>query len=131
MNLTSRTRALFAVLSLLVLGAAIGIALDRTFRTHEGLAVRQLRAVREDPLGQIEKTVDLRPEQRERIAAVLARRQPELDSIWTQTHQRLQATVASVIDEIAAELDPEQAEDFRAAATRMHGPRPELHLPLH
>jgi hypothetical protein len=65
--------------------------------------------------------VDLRPEQRERVAAILAAHQDEVDAAWQEAHDRIMATVGSVISDIAAELDPQQTEQFRELVEEMHG----------
>jgi hypothetical protein len=116
----SGLRTALAAVSLLVLGAVGGIAGDRHLAGRGSHATLPLSAVHHDPVGTIDRAIQLRPEQRTRIEAIFARRQPAIDAVWHHTHEQLQATVDSVVDEIAHELDPDQAERFRALADELH-----------
>jgi hypothetical protein len=117
-------RTLIAIASLLVLGAVAGVAVDRIIQTHSRSGAIQLEHVSRDPLGAIDSALDLRPEQRTRVAAILETRQADIDRVWVETHVRLRAAIDSVVDEISAELDPDQAERFRKLADELHsGPR--------
>ena len=110
-----------AVISLLAIGAALGVTFDRLHHRSGNRHMAVMQEVQKDPLAAIDRAVGLRPEQRERVAAVLARRQDVIDGVWRDTHIRLQATIDSVVNEIAAVLDPDQAQKFRAAARELHG----------
>jgi len=116
----AQSRTALAAASLFVLGAAAGITVDRVMHRRPHMAVVRLQDVSDDPLGAIERVITLRPEQRTRIAAILATRQDELDAVWHDTHTRLLAVLDSVIEEIAAVLDADQAERFRAHARELH-----------
>jgi hypothetical protein len=120
---SSRWRTALAAISLLVIGATAGIAGDRLIQSHGHAGDRRLADVHHDPLGAIDRAVQLTPDQRTRVAAILERRQPDINAVWADTHVRLQATVDSVVSEIAAVLEPEQARRFRAAADELHGRR--------
>ena len=116
------TRAVLATLALLIIGAAAGITADRLLhRAPQTRAAVLLSRVQTDAMGVIEDQLDLRPEQRERIAAILERRQGAIDAVWRNTHIHLRATIDSVVEEIAAELDPDQAARFRVLADEVHG----------
>jgi hypothetical protein len=116
-------KPLLAIVSLFALGAVSGIAADRFH--HRGTPQQiLLQRVHDDPVGEIERRITLRPEQRAQISAILAKRQGAIDAVWSDTHIRLQATVDSVVSEIAAVLDPDQAEKFRAVARELHGGPP-------
>ena len=117
----ARWRTVIASLSLLILGAAAGITIDRVLHRSPDGHTLLMEDVQEDPLGVMDRFLDLSPEQRERVAAVLASRQATLDTVWESTHIRLQATMDSVVDEIAAVLDPDQAERFRQLVDELHG----------
>ena len=119
-NASNRWRTALAAISSLVLGAAAGIAIDRLLQAHRSAGDRLLAEVHHDPLGAIDRVVQLTPDQRARIAGILERRQPAIDAMWAETHVRLRATVDSVVSEIAAVLEPEQAARFRAAADEVH-----------
>ncbi|MEO5618964.1 MAG: hypothetical protein ABIS67_14440 [Candidatus Eisenbacteria bacterium] len=120
-----------AVTALVVLGAAAGITADRLFyrrphvhpvRLSDGTVIR-LSDLQADPMGTIDRAVGLRPEQRSRVAAIIARRQSHFDATWHEARIRIQGTIDSLMTEIAAELDPDQAKRFRALHDELHGPR--------
>ena len=116
-----RWRSVLAAASLLVLGAAIGVTVDRTLHAPSSRGIVSFTDVQADPLAVMDRLLDLRPEQRERIAAILESRQTSIDGVWEETHTRLQATIDIVVNEIAAALDPDQAERFRTLADELHG----------
>lgn len=123
----ARWRSVIVAVSFVVLGAAAGVSADRLLHRRPSPVVIRPIDVHEDPLGTIDRALDLRPEQRTRIAAILASRQSEIDTAWHDAHRRLRAIVDSVANEIAAELDPEQATRFRQLADELHGRRTLLH----
>jgi hypothetical protein len=122
----SRTnlRILVVVGSLLALGAAAGVAMDRAAQMHAGMSFAQFSRlhVHHDPLAVIEGAIDLRPDQRARIQAILATHQEDLNAAWLEAHQRILATVNGVIADIDAELDTDQSERFRQLVEELHGP---------
>ena len=113
-------RSWVAASALLILGAAAGIAADRLHHRTGGRISRLVAEVHRDPMAVMERELNLRPEQRSRVAAILERRQGAIDAVWQDTHVRLRATVDSVVSEIAAELDSAQARRFRAIADEIH-----------
>jgi hypothetical protein len=115
-----RWRAVLAVSSLLVLGAAAGVTADRLVQKHRSAGMLRFEQVHSDPMRAIDRALDLRPDQRARVEAILKARQASLDAVWADTHTRLQATVDSVMDELTAVLDADQAERFRKLAEELH-----------
>ena len=116
------TRAVLASLALFIIGAAAGITADRLLhRAPEHRVAVLMSRVQTDALGVINEQLDLRPEQRERVAAILERRQGAIDAVWRNTHIQLRATIDSVVEEIAAVLDSDQAIRFRTLADEVHG----------
>jgi hypothetical protein len=113
-------RVVIAVSSLLVLGAAAGITADRLVQKHRSAGMLRFEQVHADPMRAIDRALDLRPEQRVRVEAILKARQASIDAVWSDTHERLQATVDSVLNEVTAVLDPDQAVRFRALAEELH-----------
>lgn len=113
-------RAWVAALALLVIGAAVGVTVDRLHHRSGGPLSKLIADVHRDPMGVMERELGLRPEQRSRVAAILERRQGAIDAVWQDTHVRLRATVDSVVSEIAAELDSAQARRFRELADEIH-----------
>src|SRR5262245_44642035 len=117
-----KPRAWLAALALLVLGAVLGITFDR-FHVRglgHGSMSRLHEQLRHDPMAVIDRELHLSPEQRTRIAALLERRQHDINAAWEDVHVRLRATIDSVVNEIAAELDSAQAVKFRTTADRIH-----------
>jgi hypothetical protein len=114
-------RTVVAVISLIAIGAASGVTFDRLHHRQSNRHMALMDEVRNDPIGALDRRLSLRPEQRERVAAIIQQRQGAIDAVWNDTHIRLQATIDSVVNEIAAVLDPDQAATFRAAARELHG----------
>ena len=117
-----RPRAWLATIALILLGAVGGVAFDRfhLLPSHGGMMSRLHERLRHDPMGVIDEELHLKPEQRTRVAAILDRRQKDIDAVWEDTHIRLKATIDSVVNEIAAELDSAQAVRFREVANKIH-----------
>ena len=123
-------RAWVAALALVALGAVGGITFDRFHvRNHDPLA-HLIAELNRDPVAVMQRELKLRPEQSTRIAAIFARRQGTIDSVWQETHTRLRATVDSVVAEIAAELDPDQAKRFVTMANKVHSSPGFIHHPV-
>ena len=95
-------QAWVAAVALLALGAVGGIAFDR-FHVRGGHGSGLHERIRRDPVAFMERELDLRPEQRTRIAAIFEKRQGAIDTVWQDTHNRLVATIDSLVTEISAE----------------------------
>lgn len=121
MTAPSRMRTAFAAASILVIGAAVGIAADRAVHGRGDPHAALFAEIQKDPIGVMDRELRLRPEQRARIAEVLARRQMTVDSAWSAARAHLNATLDSVVNEISAALDPDQARRFREMAHEVHG----------
>ncbi|HEX9895162.1 MAG TPA: hypothetical protein VGA78_14620 [Gemmatimonadales bacterium] len=124
------TRAVLAAVALLILGGAIGVTADRLHHRPHGTAALWAE-VQKDPVGVMQRELDLRPEQRARVAAIMEQRQGAIDAVWRDTHVRLRATIDSVVSEIAAVLDPDQAERFRRLADEIHSGPAGMHRRSH
>jgi hypothetical protein len=120
----ARFKLLVVVASLLTLGAASGVAMDRAAQMHAGMSLAQFSRIHihHDPLAVIEDAIDLRPDQRARVQAILATHQQELNAAWLEAHQRILATVNEVVADIDAVLDPAQSERFQQLVEELHGP---------
>jgi hypothetical protein len=129
MSPTGRVHTALAVVSLLIIGAAAGITADRTLHHGGGIGkhAAQLAEVQKDPIGVMDREFHLRPDQKERIAAILAKRQADLDGAWEDARAHLNATLDSVINEIAAVLSPDQAKRFIERAHEIHGTPLRIH----
>ena len=109
----SRARAILAALSLLVLGAVIGIALDRHLNAASG-QTSPAAAMHEMLMSSLDEDLDLTSEQRRRIDEIVAARRHSLRDAWQLVHTQLGAAADTVHLEINAILTPEQRTAFRA-----------------
>lgn len=108
----SRARAALAALSLLVLGAVIGIAVDR--HLHAGNGHSSAAAVVHDmTMSSLDEHLDLTDEQRRRIDDIVAARRHTLHNAWQLVHEQLGAAADTLHQEIEAILTPEQRTGFR------------------
>ena len=108
----SRMRALLAALSLLVLGAVIGIAADRHLHAPRGHA-NPAAAIHEMTMSSLDEHIDLTDEQRRQIDDIVAARRHSLRNAWQLVHTQLGAAADTVHQEIEAILTPEQRTAFR------------------
>jgi hypothetical protein len=74
------------------------------------------------PLPPSLNALGLRPDQRARVEAIIARHGPEIDAALGDARPRIRAIQERVATEIEAELDPDQRERFRRE--RQEHPRP-------
>jgi Spy/CpxP family protein refolding chaperone len=117
---SSRWHTALAIVSLLLIGAVVGVTADRLLHrrpTHGGITREEMHG---DPMRLLQRELDLRPEQRERVAAIIRARQGTLDSVMLATNRQLRVTIDSVVAEVAAELDPQQAARFHALVEELH-----------
>jgi hypothetical protein len=114
-------RAVLAGVSLMILGAAGGIAVDRFVQHAHGSLAAELDQLHNDPLALFDRMIELRPDQRQNIHAILQAHQAVTDSVWHSARLRLKATVDSTLLEIDTLLDPEQSRRFHEAVERLHG----------
>lgn len=112
-RIPSRARAVLAALSLLVLGAVIGIAIDRHLHPDSGHA-SAAAAFHEMALSSLDERVDLTAAQRRQIDSIVAARHNTLQHAWQMVHAQLGAAADSVHQDIEAILTPEQRTAFRA-----------------
>ncbi len=67
-----RWRQWISALGLLVIGAVVGVSTDRLLHRGGSFHARLLEAVQRDPVGLMERELHLTPDQRTRVAAILA-----------------------------------------------------------
>jgi hypothetical protein len=113
-------RIVLAAVSLLVLGAVIGVSADRLLHGR-GIVIHGSSIDAHEALDALDRAVSLRPEQRERIDSILTSRQVQIDSAWHQARSHVERTINAVIAEIETVLDPDQVAPFRALVDRIHG----------
>ena len=116
-----------AALALLVIGAVLGITVDRFHVRGSDHATELLGEIERDPMTVIERRVNLRPEQRDRIGAILQRYQATMDSAWGESNRQVRATVEGVIRDITAQLDSTQARRFQALINEIHSSPKAIH----
>jgi Spy/CpxP family protein refolding chaperone len=116
-----RWHTALAVVSLLVIGAAVGVTADRLLHrrpaVHGGITRAQMHA---DPMSVIDRELNLRPDQHAQVEAIIEARQGSIDHIWIEMHNTLRATVDSVVAEILPLLDADQAARFHALVEELH-----------
>lgn len=121
--MSSRTRAAVLLGAMFVLGLVVGLFGGRLL--HRGpfgpRPAPPTPAAMADRLG---RRLDLRPEQRDSVRAILERHRPSLDSLWGEFRPRVRAMEDTVQQEIAAQLDPGQREKFTKLRRRFERMRP-------
>lgn len=107
----ARARAVLGALSLLVLGAVLGIGLDRHLTSndpHSGAA-----AFHDMAMSSLADRLDLDADQRRRIDSIVVARHHALSETWQMMHMHLGAAVDTVHRDIEAVLTPGQRTEFR------------------
>lgn len=112
-GMSAKARAVLAALSLLVLGAVIGVALDRHLHGSSAAPGNAAAALHEITMSAIEEELDLTIDQRRQIDSIIAARHYALRHAWQAVHSQLGAAVDTVHREIAGVLTPEQRVKFR------------------
>ena len=113
-------RAWLAAIALLMIGAILGITIDRFHVRNRDHASTLLAEIDRDPMKVLEREIGLRPEQRAPIAAILERWQATLDSTWSESNRRVRGAIGGVVNDIAAQLDSAQARRFHALINEIH-----------
>jgi Spy/CpxP family protein refolding chaperone len=111
-----RARAVIGALSLMVLGAVIGIAIDRHLGPGERHA-SPAAALHDMTMSSLEEHLDLTAAQSRQIESIVAARHESLRYAWQAVHSQLGAAVDTVHQEIEAILTAEQRVAFRAWLT--------------
>ena len=120
-----RWRATLAAISLVVIGGAAGVTLDRVWLMAPGETGERA----DGPVdAQTEMVEDLRaelaltPAQANEVGAILDRYQGHVTHTWETVSPNLRAAMDSVGSEIEAVLAPEQRERFRTWIREQHSP---------
>ena len=106
-----RARAVLGALSLLVLGAVLGIGIDRHLTSGQPHA--SAAALHEMAMSSLAERLDLDAEQRRQIDSIVVSRHHALTTTWQMMHMHLGAAVDTVHREIEAVLTPDQRAEFR------------------
>lgn len=123
----TRTRATISLVAVLVLGAAIGVGGDRLWlmrMTPASMSMEPSSLVRE-----MDRRLDLDSAQHAAIAAILARHQRVVDSMWARLRPALHAGIDSSQREILGVLRPDQRVPYLSWLAAAHkgmrnAPRP-------
>jgi hypothetical protein len=119
------TRAFIGAFALTALGFTMGIATDRLL-LDGSTAVETPEEARARLLDDLQTTVGLNNEQLRSVHIILSQNQEVIINAWETVQPQLRAAVDSVLTQINAVLDPEQAEKFHrwyAATHIIGGPR--------
>lgn len=97
-------------------GMLAGAAFDRTLVARETAPAQEpgwhCHGPHGGKTGMIVDRLDLTPEQRARVDAVLARRRAQADTFWEREGPRMRAIVDSTRAEVRAVLTPEQRAEY-------------------
>jgi Spy/CpxP family protein refolding chaperone len=116
----SKARAVLAAVSLLVVGAVAGIAIDRHLLLGGG-HTSTAAAFHEMTMSSLQERLGLTADQRRQIDSIVGVRHNTLRHVWEMMHSQLGATLDTVHIEVEAILTPEQRVEFREWA-RQVGP---------
>ena len=105
---------------LLVVVFASGIAVGTTYGRLRSRSQEVASAEAHDALHHLARDLELDPEQQRAIAAILNRRQSDVDAAWQAMQPHVRATLNSASDEIVAVLRPEQAVKYRKMVEMAH-----------
>ena len=117
-----RWRAILAAISLLVIGGAVGVTLDRVWLMRTGEAAPGPADAQTEMVEALQAELALTPAQANEVGAILERYQGQVTHTWETVRPNLRAAMDSVGSEIEAVLAPEQRERFRTWIREQHGP---------
>ena len=115
-------RAILAAVSLLGLGGAIGVTLDRVWLMRAGETAHGPLDAQTEMIEALQVELALTPAQATEVSAILERHQGQVTHTWETVRPHLRAAMDSVGSEIEAVLAPEQLERFRTWIREQHGP---------
>ena len=113
---------MLAAISLLGLGGASGVPVDRGWLTRAGEAAHEPGDAQTEMVEALQKELALTPAQATAVGAILGRHQGQVTDTWETVRPHLRAAMDSVGSEIEAVLAPEQRERFRTWIREQHGP---------
>jgi len=94
-----------------------------TNRPSQGF--RPDRRMRRDFIERVSEELDLSPEQRQEVEAVLSESQQRTRKLWEEISPQMRAEFEATQDKIRALLTPEQQQQFETMLQRRHAPRGE------
>lgn len=120
-RLTDSARALLAGFSILLLGAVVGVALDRTMLMPAHAAAARVPRHHEEVLAELRAELGLTAEQSARVQKIFAVHQGEITQAWSKVHADLQHAIQETTKEIETVLDSAQIERLHAWLAQRHG----------
>lgn len=132
-RITDPAKALLAVLSIFVMGVAVGCGLDRTILAPPaGAAVAGVRhgepRHHDEVLAELRVKLGLSAEQSASVQKVFAAHQDDVEEAWAEVHAKLGDAMQETTTEIEGVLDAAQIEQLHAWLAERHGQR-SGHLP--
>jgi hypothetical protein len=123
----TRTRATISLIAALVLGAAIGVGGDRLWLMRAPPAAMSMEPA--SLVREMDRRLELDSAQHTAIAAILARHQRVVDSMWARLRPALHAGIDSSQREILGVLRPDQRGPYLSWLASAHkgmtkAPRP-------
>lgn len=118
-----KSRAVVVVLLSVLLGAILGIAVDRALG-RGGIRPPDPRKAGEHFARMLDRRLDLTAEQKKQIETILQRHGEENEAIFRETRPRIHARMEQTDREIEAVLTPEQREKFRKLVSERKERRP-------
>lgn len=115
-------RFIVAAVSLLLIGAVLGVMFDRFHHRAPHVLVHRIQPQRDASLAMLDSMLELRDDQRERVRAIIERRQPAIDTIWRHTHLSLRSALDSTIGDLESVLDESQLARLRALSEGLRNP---------
>lgn len=129
-HVTPRVHAVVGGLSVLVIGAVLGIGIDRlvlsptTTSATPSPAGQFGMADHAAALGDLARDLRLTEAQTAHVQQVFLRHQATIDSAWNEARSRMIGVVDSATAEIETVLDPEQRARLHQWITERHGTTP-------
>jgi hypothetical protein len=105
---------------LLAVAFASGIAVGTTYERRLRLSLPPATAEAHDAIQHLARILDLDAGQQRSVAAILSRRQFEVDAAWHAMQPHMRATLDSTSAEIIAVLRPDQAAKYREMIEAAH-----------
>jgi len=128
--MTTNARAIAAMVSLTLFGAAVGIAVDRLWLAHRSPAIL-IDTGHAQRFHAMLDTLGLSDEQRGAMDSVLSHFQQNVELSWQALRPDVTASIDSATAQIEAILTPEQRAVFRAWRHAEHQRQHGVHRGLH
>lgn len=121
-RLTDSARLVLAVLSVFLLGAVAGVALDRSMLIPGHAAAAGVPRHHDEVVAELRAELGLSAEQSARVQEIFAAHQGEMKEAWGLVHANLQRAMREATTEIETVLDSAQIERLHAWLAERHGP---------